>query len=89
MTNGEPMAATNKPPFLSTLRSLENRSAAIILTSVRQLKTEQDIWKALKAGGIDVRRLPSRFVATTIEDALKAARRAADALRVPRKKKAL
>jgi hypothetical protein len=88
ITDGEPMAATDERVPFPTLRSLEKRSAAIILMSVRQSKTEQEICKALKAGGIDVRRLPSRFVATKIEETLKAERRAADALRVPRKKKA-
>jgi hypothetical protein len=89
MTDGEPMAASNELPLSLPLRSLENRSATIILTAVRQLKTEQDIWKALRAAGIDVRKLPLRFVVTTIEDGLKSARLAANALKVPRKRKSL
>jgi hypothetical protein len=82
------MVASNELPLFPTLRSLEDRAAAIIWKAVNQLKTEQDIWKALKVGGIDVRRLPLRFVVTKIEDGLNATRLAANALRVPRKKKA-
>ena len=62
-------------------------AAAIISSAVNAGKTEQQTLKALKAAGIDVRRLPSQFVSAKIEDALKAARLAASALRTPRKKK--
>ncbi len=79
------MVPIPKRLLLPTHSSLEDRAASIISTAVAQLKTEQEIWKALRVGGIDVRRLPSRFVGTTLEDCLKAARGAASALRVRKK----
>ena len=81
------MAKTDGSPPLPELVPLEARAAAIISSAVNAGKTEQQTLKALKAAGIDVRRLPSQFVSAKIEDALKAARLAASALRTPRKKK--
>ena len=81
------MAKTNEPPPLAAQVALEERAAAIISNAVNELVTEQGTLKALKADGIDVRRLPSRFVINRIEEGLKAARIAANALRTPRKKK--
>jgi hypothetical protein len=74
------------PPAAATL---EERAVAIILKAVDEGKTEQGTMKALKSGGIDVRKLPRRFVTTTIDEGLNAARAAANALRTPRKKKPL
>jgi hypothetical protein len=82
------MVKTNGLLPFPTLVVLEERAAAIILNAVNEKKTEQDTLKALKAAAIDVRRLPRRFVSTRIEENLKAARAAANALRIPRKKKA-
>jgi len=87
MGEGESMAKTDRLPPLTALMALEERAAAIILNVVNKRKTEQETLKALKADGLDVRRLPLRFVVTKIEDRLKAARLAANALRVPRKRK--
>jgi hypothetical protein len=81
------MAKAKGPPPFPELVALEERAAAIISSAVDAVKTEQQILKALKAAGIDVRRLPSQFVSAKIEDGLKAARLAASALRTPRKKK--
>ena len=81
------MAKTNKLPPLTALVALEERAAAIILNAVNKGDTEQETLKALSAGGIDVRRLPSRFVSERIEDGRKTARIAANALRMPRKNK--
>ena len=87
MGEGESMAKTNGLPPLTTQPSLEKHAAAIILNAVNKGKTEQETLKALKAGGIDVRKLPGRFVSNRIDDELKAARLAATALRTTRKKK--
>jgi hypothetical protein len=81
------MAKANRPTPFSTVVALEDRAAAIISSATNAGKTEQQALKALKAAGIDVRKLPSQFVSTKIEDGLKAAILAANALRTPRKKK--
>jgi hypothetical protein len=81
------MAKAKGPPPFPELVALEERAAAIISSAVNAGKTEQQTLKALKAAGIDVRRLPSHFVSAKIEDGLKAARLAARALRTPRKKR--
>ena len=81
------MAKSKGPPPFPALVALEERAAAIISSATNAGKTEQQTLKALKAVGIDVRKLPSQFVSTKIEDGLKAAILAANALRTPRKKK--
>jgi hypothetical protein len=88
MGEGDPMVKTDGLLPFPALLALEERATAIILKAVNEGKTEQATLKALKADAIDVRRLPIRFVGTKIEDSLKAARAAANALRIPRKRKA-
>lgn len=77
--------ANNSSPLAKQL-ALEERAAGIILKAVNSGKTEQETLKVLMTDGIDVRRLPNRFVSSKIEDGLKAARLAARAMRATRKK---
>jgi len=87
MDEGESMAKLDRSPPVTAPAALEERAATIILNAVKNGKSEQETLKALRAGSIDVRRLPRRFVSGKIEEGLAAARLAAKALRAPRKKK--